>query len=232
MNVTVIVPLGPLDEHRTKAWRWIRDRFADRHPDWPVLEAVDPDPSRTWSKGRALATCLVADGIVVVCDADTFIPAPALVHAVELVDQGAPWVVPHQLVWRLDDRTTRDVLAGPPIDDLAVKRNRLTRRAYSGTPGGGIVVLPASTYRDIPIDPRFEGWGGEDQAWGVALDTLAGPHERGDADLLHLWHSPQPNHRQPLPDTEKLARRYADATHRPDDMRALVEEVTHARHAC
>jgi hypothetical protein len=39
------------------------------------------------------------------------------------------------------------------------------------------------------------GWGAEDEALAVILDTLLGPHIRLTAPLVHLWHPPQETRR-------------------------------------
>jgi len=43
------------------------------------------------------------------------------------------------------------------------------QRPYPGYPGGGITVLPRSTYTEVPLDLRYEGWGQEDESWAHAL---------------------------------------------------------------
>ena len=61
------------------------------------------------------------------------------------------------------------------------------------------------------IDPSFLGWGGEDLAFGWALDTLAGPHTRLTGTLVHLWHPhPAPKLRGSA-ESETLVARYRSA---------------------
>ena len=85
---------------------------------------------------------------------------------------------------------------------------------------------------DCPMDATFKTWGGEDDAWGKALDTLHGhpyrpPHH---ADLTHLWHPRLPGTRGGLlagsPENEARRVRYFDAwrTHDDEAIRQLVEE--------
>lgn len=61
------------------------------------------------------------------------------------------------------------------------------------------------------VDRRFEGWGGEDLAFGWALETLVGPAHRLDGILVHLWHPhPAPDLRGSA-ESEELVARYAAA---------------------
>src|SRR5690606_37809457 len=82
----------------------------------------------------------------------------------------AGWAVPHRLVYRLSEAATSGVLAGlAPSPGM-----RLVQAPYVGYAGGGITVLPRSTYDQVPLDPRFRGWGQEDESWAHALTVLAG----------------------------------------------------------
>jgi hypothetical protein len=96
--------------------------------------------------------------------------------------------MPHGKVIRLDEISSSAYRQGNR-DKMVIRRT--AERPYSGVIGGGIVVVPRTTAEQIPPDPRFRGWGGEDESWGYALETLAGPPWRGGYDLIHLWHPPQ-----------------------------------------
>lgn len=226
MNATIVVPFNPGNPERDRLWLWVRARYQHFHPEWEVIEGRCH--GEQWSKGRA-----VADGArratteaLIVADADSWVPAEGLRKAVNLLDR-APWVVPHSKVHRLSPHLTESVLAREPVDEVPVARRSLARQAYSGPPGGGIVVLTRTTLETAgPPDPRFNGWGGEDISWAKALNTLAGSFTRLRYPLFHLWHEPQPTYRKALPASEALAGRYLEASGKPAKMRALLEEVT------
>jgi hypothetical protein len=105
----------------------------------------------------------------------------------------------------------------------------LAQRPYRGYRGGGFVVAPRKTLIDIPIDPRFVGWGHEDSAWAWALMTLAGNPWRGTAPLVHLWHPPQerPSRRHGSAQSMELERRYQAAFEKPEAMSELIGEIDH-----
>lgn len=224
MSVAVVVPYRETDAARRHAWSWIARRYHELHPDWPVIVA-EPN-GVAWHKGEAVANALVqvTNDVAVVADADSFVPVDVLCAAVEAVQAGAPWAVPHATVWRL----------GPHFTGLLLRRGALDvpppaylpRRPQRVAPvGGGIVVGPRAALLDVPLDPRFEGWGGEDIAWGWALDTLAGAHHAVGGELYHLHHAPAPTRRRALWETEVLAGRYAEASGDPHAMRELIEEA-------
>lgn len=175
-----------------------------------------------WSKGTAVADALTRTDaeVLVIADADVWVPS--IPQAVEAVASGQPWVVPHRYVHRLDRRSTEAVLTIKPT----CTPNKLTQPPYQGVIGGGVTVLRREVYEDCPLDPRFLGWGQEDESWGLALRTLHGEPMRFDAKLYHHWHLPQErlDRRTGSLEGRALWRRYGAAFGKPDAMRALIAE--------
>jgi hypothetical protein len=199
----------------------VKERYASRHPGWEIVEA--PAAPGGWVKASAVTAAArrIDARVLVVADADVW--CDGVDGAVAQVARGARWAIPHRTVRRLTPDATREVLAGGfPGGGETIEA------PYVGIPGGGIVVLDAAALRAVPMDPRFMGWGGEDQAWGYALQTMLGPAPRGLAPLTHLWHPPQPRDSRRIgsADNERLRRRYAVARNRRHKMTQLLSEVT------
>lgn len=212
--VEVIIPFAGDCPHRV----WALKRVRGRYP-WPVTLAVGGSP---WSKGAAVmpAVSNSSADVVVLADADVWTDG---VHAaVAEVEAGAAWAIPHRGVFRLTEQATRELVLAEPWEHLAT-----TERPYLGVAGGGIVVLPRSLLLQVPLDPRFVGWGGEDESLGIALRTLLGPPWRGKAPLVHLWHPPAPRLSRSRGSRESwaLRKRYVKAQNNPGAMRALLEEA-------
>jgi hypothetical protein len=218
MSVAVLVPWRPDGGPRQAVWAWVRRQWA-RWPDWEIVTGTPPDGP--WSKGAAVADALrqTSADTLIVADADVWsVGIPAAVNRV--AGGRARWAMPHQLVRRLTEDATRAVLDGAPLD------GQPTAETHPGMPGGGLVVCARDVLEGVPMDPRFEGWGQEDQAWAAALTTLAGPMWRGTADLVHLWHPPAPRRSRAVGSAASLARyrRYQAASGQVSQMRALVAE--------
>lgn len=192
------------------------------HANWTVTVATLPQ-GRPWSKAAAVAPAIAAShaDLLVIADADVW--AGPLDRAARRLEGGAPWVVPHQMVHRLDEQSTAALLERGVHPSHGVT----CEPPYQGVEGGGLVMLPRATYLDVPLDPRFTGWGQEDNAWAIALTYLAGEHVRLAADLWHLWHPPQPrlSRRYGSPQGRALWRAYVRARSDTHQMRALVEEA-------
>lgn len=182
--------------------------------------------SGEWCKARAVAEALkeVSADVLVVADADAWCATTP--DIVEAVRAGAAWGVPHRGIRRLTADATARVLEGADPEELGPdKLEEPPARAHRG---GGIVVLRRDVWDEVPLDPRFIGWGHEDDAWGMALWTLAGPAVDGGGRLWHLWHPPQerPSRSFGHPESFELYRRYDLAYGHHDEMRALLAEVS------
>ena len=221
-RVEVVVPWLGGCEHRERAWAWVRGQYEANHPDWDLVVAeADPGP---WCKAAPVMSavrCSTAD-VIVVADSDVWHPRIEL--AVEAVESGLTgWAIPHRGVFRLTEQGTAQLLAG--AEDW--ERLPLDQPPYRGTEGGGITVLRRETLLEVPLDPRFVGWGQEDEAFGWALRCVVGMAWRGRGPLFHLWHPPQErlSRRWGSLAGKALYRRYRAASSSPEAMRALLEEI-------
>lgn len=223
MTVAVLMPVGLTDEWRVAAQRYVETWYRTNFPELPIYIGRC---SGEWSKGAAVADALEQATIahpdlstLVVADADSFtFNADHLRDAIDLVDlRRAPWVVPHTHVYRLRDRETVRLHESP---GATPRLGHVHRTPYTGPHGGGITVLSTDAWRTVDgIDPRFLGWGGEDVAFGWALETLVGEPARLAARLVHLWHPhPAPDLRG-SPASEELVAAYRSARGVPRRMR-------------
>lgn len=216
-GVALVVPWRSGCPHRERAWEWVRGRLVEQHPGWDLV--VGDGGTGPWRKGVAVAQALeLTDAeLLVVVDADIW---TELGPAVRAVERGARWAIPHSRVHRLTAEASAEVLAGGPL------AGDLEEAPYRGVAGGGAVVLHRSAWEQVPIDPRFAGWGGEDEAWAHALRRVVGRPVRLSARLWHLWHPPQErqSRRWGAPASQQLRTRYLQAR-RPADVLEILAEV-------
>lgn len=225
----VVIPWRHADD-RVPLLEFVTDWWEAHHPDWTVVLADSPGD---WSKADAINRAVAQlDGVVVVADADVW--TDGIGPAVEAVEAGEPWAVPHTHVNRLNRRATRAVLDGCSPGRFYYG-DGLAERPYVGVVGGGMLAAPADALRAVPFDPRFVGWGQEDESWGMAATLELGRPWRARSPLWHLWH-PAPerlNRRWGSPATRQLGRRYRAARHDTQAMGMLVDEaraIVAARH--
>jgi len=219
MAFSVVIPWSPGCSVRELNLGFVKRWWEDEHPDSEVIVSAPPMPNG-WVKGHAANAGVAAAShdLVILADADCLtdgIPA-----AIKAVADGAPWAIPHGKVFRLTEEGTELFKATGDYP------NPFDRRPYRGVPGGGMVVASRETFVDVPLDPRFVGWGQEDESHALALTCLKGMPWRGDADLVHLWHPPQPkqSRRKGSDRSWNLFKRYRAAARDPLLMRHVLEE--------
>ncbi len=215
---TVLIPWRGGDPHREAAWEWVRERWSGL----PYgLQLCEPPPG-PWCKAAALMPAVSgSEEVVVLADADVW--CDEVTAAVSAVEGGAEWAVPHKEVRRMTEKATSYLMAGC-LSPIALETDE---DPYNGIPGGGIVVVRRDVLLEVPFDPRFLGWGGEDVSWRDAMLTLVGAPWRGRAPFFHLWHPPQPRLSRKVGSRESAAlrTRYVRANSHPKQMRALLAEI-------
>lgn len=225
MNVSVLIPVGGNCPHRAAALRWVTDRYATEFPDWEVVYGQGDTPDG-YSRSRAIldAARMASGDVLLVADGDVWCDSLNAVQAA----REAGWAVPHKLIHRLSPESTEQVLGGADWRGLPLSTdNRQDSRPYKGNETGTLVAIRADVLADVPPDRRFVGWGQEDVAWAEALRCLVGAPWRGGADLVHLWHPPQPRLSRVTGSRtgQELAARYRRARRDPRLMRQLIEEA-------
>lgn len=211
----VVVPWRPGCPHREAAWQWVSNQY--EQAGYEVVEGhCPPGP---WVKALA-----VQDGIDKT-DADRLVVADADVWCRQLPEvlartEDRPVVIPHGNVMRLSPEGTHQFQAREKHPD--------TIEEHRGMAGGGIVILQRQVWNRVPMDPRFAGWGQEDQSWAAALAMVTGKITRFSHRLWHLWHPPEPrlNRATGSEPNRALEQRYANA-----DEHAMQALLTEAREA-
>lgn len=224
MTVAVLVPWKPGCPWREKAWAWVRARYAEYHPDWELVTGTTDSP--TFSRTQAILDARSRT------EADTFVVADADIwcddidRAVEL-SASRGWAIPHLLIHRLAESSTLRVLGGAEWRGQQLSTdNTQDSRPYRGHEAGTLLVVDAAAFDTAPPDPRFVGWGQEDDAWSYALHALIGTPWRGAADLAHLWHPAEPRQTRSRGNDANVAlrRRYSNARRSRGLMLGLIEE--------
>lgn len=217
--VSVLIPWRGGCEHREAALAWVLQQFPSS---WEVV--LGECPTEEWCKALAVKDALsrASGDELVVHDADVWCDSLRdAVNSLELFR----WAVPHRSTRRLTQEATEHVLAGASPEQFTMSLVEPIAQVHVG---GGIVVLKREVYERVPLDPRFQGWGHEDDAWGMALRTLTGEPYSPRGRLWHLWHPPQWREDRWKGGRESydLYRRYDAAFGKRAEMRALLDEVT------
>lgn len=223
MSVAVVFTWRPGCPHRERSFGFVRDSLRRQYPH--MEQVIGESPEGPFNRSAAMldgAAKTDAD-VLVFHDTDVDLLGP-LLPAIDAARTDG-WAVPHRLLHRLSQESSDAYMAGASLDGLGLDQSHARdRKPYIGYAGGTLVVVSRDALNTAPPDPRFVGWGQEDEAWALALSVLVGKPWRGTADLVHLWHPPAERKSRSVGNHNNLAllNRYQRAARNADAMRALV----------
>lgn len=226
MSVSIVVPFNEDGAERSRNWKYLRARYEQLYPDFQIVEGTCEGP---WRKGVAVnAAVRASEGdVLVIADADVMVGSHALVEALSALEYSA-WVVPHRLVFRLNEEATKALIEGRlHSEPVGLPEAQQVAPIRPGPAGGGISVMHRESYETAGgIDEGFRDWGGEDCSFARALDTLVGPHRCLANFMWHLHHEPMPRREdnRASPQSEILASRYLEAAGNPVAMADLLTQ--------
>lgn len=183
--ISVLIPYWSVgDVHRDRVFDWILRRWKALLPDSEICVAQGDSGSRSAARNFAFASS--KGDVLVVADADTMVRAAPLRAALKLVQSQRTWVLPYTTYFNVTEADTKYLLELPPDinpRDPSDWDHRLD------TSVSGVLVMPREAWSTVNgYDEQFVGWGYEDNAMALALDTLWAPCHRIASSVLHLWH--------------------------------------------
>lgn len=187
MRVVVAVPYkthnGP---RRDLLWRFVREHLEKHHPGFTIYvgESAQVPFNRSVAINDAAAKAGVWD-VAVISDADTHVAPAQLDEAVRLATQTGRLVAAFTSVVELDRVATERFLSGVKNPRLSAVRIRDAPIATQSS----VLAVPRALWDAVDgFDPKFRGWGGEDNAFWRSCAIVAGEPLRVDGQALHLWH--------------------------------------------
>jgi hypothetical protein len=193
MTTVVLVPYRADNGHRDRLWQHLRTQFWP-HFGWPVCVGEDPGEGR-FNRSAALNAAASQQpwDVAIVADSDTWVPPPQLEQATKLAVKSGRLVSALTGVIELDPDCTEAVLSNRFSETtLSVGTVRTGELATQSS----MLVVTRELWDNIGgFDPKFTGWGGEDNAFWRAAAILAGEPMRVPGYAFHLWHEPAaPDH--------------------------------------
>lgn len=209
MKISALIPYKPDFGRRDYLWSLVKQRY-ERF--FPYIElCVGVDDNEPFNRARAInrAAKMATGDTFIVVDTDIIFQPDLVRNLVPLVDKH-PWIVPFYYGYRLSESGTERLIAeGLPL-------------AIQIGPGPMMNVMKRSCFEEIGgIDERFNGYGYEDVAMAIALDTICGKHFTMDDSIFHLWHQPVTS---VPPRNISLVTRYQNAAGNESALRDLINE--------
>lgn len=219
MDVAVLVPRRSDGGRRDEVWSWVRQRWATEHPDWPLFEGHHDDGPFNRSAALNQAARDAGDwDVAIIADSDSFVSVQQATDAAAVAHRTGQVTFAYDRFSYLSRRMSDRVMAGYRGDWTLGVEWTMTGTCSS------MVAVPRGPWDVMGgADEGFVGWGGEDIAISLALQTFGGGMHRIHGDVWHLWHPPAAHtHDHVWPERMQ---RYADAAYDVDKMRALITEL-------
>lgn len=215
-DVSIVIPYSPSlnDPLRSELFSFVKSWWNFHFQDSPIVTAqsYNEDGSFNRAKSRNLAVKAVETKYMIIADADTICPPSALVKAFDLIRDKIPyasWVLPYanQNYYNLTDECTKKIISNGIKKELPSETQLIYEHKLQSW--AGLICLSKSGYEAVGgYDERFIGWGYEDNAFRLALDTLWAPHDRIDSYCVHLWHAAPEDERFNQPNIHQNRRLY------------------------
>jgi hypothetical protein len=263
-GISILVPFHIEDKTDQRAinWNWLIKYWNHSLPGAEIIIGRDKeaeDNSKSFSKSIAVnnAVSRAHGDIFVIIDADAYLEAESIIkcsNEIRLAKKKGYklWFVPYRKLFRLTKEVSNKILKSASktpyiIPNPPLEKDFSNTGDFKGTPvsqighwyGAMIQIMSKEAFNFVGgWDQRFSGWGGEDHAAMVAMDTLYSPHKTIPGQVLHLWHpimTPEGVEdnkgklrmwaNQTKPGTNNsLSGRYYYSRNNPKRMRSLVDE--------
>jgi N-terminal domain of galactosyltransferase len=230
MRVRLVVPRLADGGDRDRLWKYCRAFWAEQLPEMEIVEGHHEDDSPF---NRSAAINRAAEGewdVAVILDSDTIIEPGQVKAGIARAATTGRLTLPFKVRCLLNRQGTARITAGYVGSwKHWIQAKQTPDDAYEYI--SGCQIVPRALWDEVGgFDERFEGWGGEDDAFHAACMALAGQDPREDrleGDAWHLWHrrSPDADHRTSTwKQAKALSDRYLLAAEDWNAMRALLAE--------
>lgn len=208
-GISLLVPFRCNDpeNQRYKNWQWLKRYWKAQLPCAEIIMGEDrfssEDPSIPFSKSVAVndAASKAKGDVYVIVDADGFVSASAVLHCANQIREARKrgyrlWFVPYRQFFRLTEEALQRILRSSPKKPYQFPTpppesclQRPTASQFGHRYGAMVQIMSKEAFWMVGgWDPRFRGWGGEDNSAMRAMDTLYWPHKTLPIQVLHLWH--------------------------------------------
>lgn len=189
MKISVLIPFKPDHGWRDFLWDHVKRRYELLMPKLELCLGLDE--SEPFSRARAInkAARKAKGDIFIIADSDVIF-APELITKIKSCIHQHPWVIPFKYGYRLTYKTTIRLLEQKLPKKIEVgPQDILNQDLNRFSPGALMNAMTRSSFEAVAgLDERFQGWGCEDRAFAMSLNTICGNYFKMDEKIYHLWH--------------------------------------------
>ncbi len=220
---SIIMAYKEDSEYRKEIFDWQTKRYERLFPDAEIVIGEDDTGNEHFCKARAINNAVrdsQYDGLFIV-DIDLAIEKSAIQKGLRLVKNYC-YIIPYGQWWKLSKEHSREILNNEVKFYTSPDGRLCDVHPRRGT---GIHILTKKNfYAAGGYDERFIGWGGEDNAFGIAVRTASKqePLILKEYSAYHLWHPSQPMKKGMNQKNIDLWRQYQKVDGKPEQLKQLI----------
>lgn len=229
-DLSIVIPWrAGTDPWRLKSFDWILNRYKLLYPEAELILADDGSEEFNRATFINAGATEASREFLLIADADTISFPEFVSGGLAKMKAGAPWVIPYgdQDYYNSDQASAEWILGRDTTENISPSQITWEHKLKSWS---GQVLIRTEDFESVGgFDPRFKGWGYEDNAFVATCDTLLGKHLRVDYGwTIHIWH-PAPTAttwEQPNIDMNRaLFAKYDLANGNFDEMQRLIRGI-------
>lgn len=215
-DLSVVIPYSEdiKDKRRDDLFEFVSNWWLHYLPGCHLISAsgYNKDGSFNRAKARNNAIKKVKTRYVLIADADTICPPFSIVQSFDYIDSQIPyasWVLPYakNSYYNLTKKCT-DLILSKGFQ-VPLPNEKSLEHEHKLESWAGLLCMTASAFEKVGgYDENFIGWGYEDNAFRLAMDTLWSRHVRINSYCVHLWHEAPEEERFSQPNIQHNRRLY------------------------
>lgn len=186
MNVEVIMPWRDSGcPARKRAFDFVYSLYSREYP-VRLCDAGGDEFNRAATRNAGVAES--SADVVIVADADLFVPLSQIRTAVEVAASTRLQVRPFTQFGHLRENGTVQFIEREDHSMITHERFNTLATLWPGVHGGVFVIQRSLWLEAGGMDERFTGWGGEDNAFNAVCEEMFGPVHLVQGYAYHLFH--------------------------------------------
>jgi predicted glycosyltransferase involved in capsule biosynthesis len=187
-QVSILLPFKADNGIRSAVLQWVIGYYNKVMPGVEICIGENSDEPFSKCKAINAAARKATRSVYVLADCDVVYDPDLIVEALHLLQQ-APWVIPFNRVLDISKEKTEELLHMEPDWPLPLVEADCKEGYMIEWFAGKINIFSREAFQNVGgVDERFVGWGGEDDAFLMAMNTLCGPFTRLNRTIYHMWH--------------------------------------------
>lgn len=222
MKFSLLVPRKPDHGPRDYLWKLIKKRYQKLLPQVEICTGFDRSKLFCKSKAVNKAAQKATGDIFIIIDSDVLFN-PGLIKKITAIIHLHPWIIPFKNAILLTNAATKRLIKEGLPAKVRIQEDDI-ERSYLGK-GQLMNVIKRECFEAVHgLDERFRGWGLEDFALRLSLDTICGKHLCMDENIYHLWHPRAKRNHRHASKNKSLYLRYLKAEDDLSEMKKLISE--------